>query len=271
MNDDCDQALNIAVPGNVSVSLVGAADSLSSCNIHYDVWYRLVAPTDGIVEITTTGSYQVVLARVAVFADPSGVGSCGTPLEMLECGRDAWVSVTAGHSYLLQLGTQGADDALTTGLSLQYLSESVDDRYTLTLSDATAVSGGTAELLVTLDCQEGALGAPLNLRGWSLAVCHDQGGLELLSAEYSPLVATINNGNPPSLQALNVAPGYFYDGAVIDLFGVETLSPGVGIELYLATYAVNGPVGSEFPVSLCIGGSSRPRVVRRREAAPARE
>lgn len=130
----------------------------------------------------------------------------------------------------------------------------VDDRYVLRLTDAVGAPGSEQAVAVILDSVSGTLGAPNNLTGLSLGVCHDVALLAALDLEVGSALATIHNGNPPDFFATELNPqgaaGWTL-GVVIALHGNSTLAPGVGHELISARYDLAGPPDSLAELQFC--------------------
>lgn len=78
--------------------------------------------------------------------------------------------------------------------------------------------------------------------GWSFGVCHDSALIELLDVDDGETTLTVNGGQPPGFSALESVPDEgFAAGVVIDLFGLNTLGPGVDYHFNRATYFATGP------------------------------
>ncbi|MEM7168470.1 MAG: proprotein convertase P-domain-containing protein, partial [Planctomycetota bacterium] len=126
---------------------------------------------------------------------------------------------------------------LTIGLLSSSVSAQVDDRYRLYFEGTTA--GTTSDVANLLDMTSGALGAPLSLRSWSYGVCHDASAVTLTGVAPGAALLTAQNGGPVDFRVLDTTPspgdGYTV-GVIVDAFSVFTLSPGVGLELEVATY-----------------------------------
>lgn len=126
-----------------------------------------------------------------------------------------------------------------------------DDRYTLRGGQASTPAGVPVDVSFFLDSQTGTQGSPLAILGWSLGVCHDTAELNLLDVQLGATSMTINAGGVPSLSVVSVVDGGFIDGLVIDVFGLNQLLPGIGYEIYVATYEPLAPGGTVSELEFC--------------------
>jgi len=129
--DECADAV-VATELPIHVTLAGsqgtaaAADPVLQCTTNFQsppsVWFRFVAPTDGIVDITTDGSdYDTVLGLFT--------GQCGA-LAVANCNDDAALDnyqsliaeqpVTAGTTYTVLVNPYRGDPANRLELSIAY-------------------------------------------------------------------------------------------------------------------------------------------------------
>lgn len=132
-----------------------------------------------------------------------------------------------------------------------------DDRYQLTLSDRIALPAQPVEVPMLLDIVPGTLGLPDPVIAWSMGVCHDSTILTLSSVQNGVTSQTVNAGGSPDFVAASVLNDGFTLGVVIDLFGNESLAPGVGYELHVITYepAAGVPNGTITPIDFCMLGN----------------
>lgn len=90
----------------------------------------------------------------------------------------------------------------------------------------------------------------LPISGWAWGVAHDPSVLELTDVVPGETTLTINGGELPQFYSLDLFPGLGWTvGAVIDLLGVETLPPGAGYQMNVATYLLTGPEGTVTEIS----------------------
>ena len=122
-----------------------------------------------------------------------------------------------------------------------------DPNYVLTISGGDVAPGGSINSTATLDI----LGTN-NIQGWSYGVCHDTAALTLTGVVSTNFVDTLNGGGLPGFLNLNQSlVGGYTLGIVIDLFGVNTLAPGVGYQLTVASYDNLLPLGESADLCPC--------------------
>jgi len=76
-----------------------------------------------------------------------------------------------------------------------------------------------------------------DVQGWSFGICHDPAVLEIDDFQDGATTLTVKAGGPPDFNSKTLVTGGVTVGVVIDFFGVATLPPGVGAELFLIDYS----------------------------------
>ncbi len=113
------------------------------------------------------------------------------------------------------------------------------------LTSASGLQGDSVELHVLFDNEKDLV------EGWSLGVCHDASMLTIISADNGETTQGFHGGEGPSISFYNIfpedsppGPGW-NSGVVISIFGLETVPPGEGFDLHIATYTLIGDPGTE--------------------------
>lgn len=95
------------------------------------------------------------------------------------------------------------------------------------------------------------------VQGWSFGLCHDGANLMLNTATESSLVMTINGGNAAGFLSLDPMPSNgdgVTMGVVIDLFGINTLAPGMNQPILDLSYTLIGDptiMGADIVTDAC--------------------
>ncbi|MAW76923.1 MAG: hypothetical protein CMJ95_05965 [Planctomycetes bacterium] len=96
----------------------------------------------------------------------------------------------------------------------------------------------------------GAIGASLDqsanfdnnaedVAGWSYGVCHDSALMTLTDVVDGSTTETVNNGDSPDFNQVNLLTGGYTVGVVVSFIGSAFLSSGTGYELNVATYTAD--------------------------------
>ncbi|MEM7262398.1 MAG: hypothetical protein AAF488_10450 [Planctomycetota bacterium] len=114
----------------------------------------------------------------------------------------------------------------------------------ISISSGEAGIGGSVSLSVNADTAD-------TVAGWSWGVGHDGASLSLVEAVDGATTLTVNNGNPPDFNQLNVVgtDGWTV-GVVISFIGTASLAPGAGYEMNVATYT-NDALGAGATSDVC--------------------
>lgn len=118
--------------------------------------------------------------------------------------------------------------------------------YVLSMTSFDAAQGGSGDIRVLFDNVGNS-----SIQGWSYGSCHDINALTLSQVVAGSTTATVNNGDEPGFLALNVEPGGYTMGCVIDLFGQVFLGPGTGYELAVGNYQAIGAPETTTQVNFC--------------------
>lgn len=117
-NNECSGAIDLGPAGTRFISNRGATTSASapvmcptSGTIHNDVWYRWVAPADGVLGVGINSHPSPFSARVAVY-DGGAAGDCpaagASPLGCAPGADQPAYPVVSGRVYFLRIGSPGS-------------------------------------------------------------------------------------------------------------------------------------------------------------------
>lgn len=102
---------------------------------------------------------------------------------------------------------------------------------TVSASDGTGEVGDQIDIAITLDSAAG------DVQGWSWGVENDEAVATINAVADGSTTATVGSGGgPPAFNTVNIVPGGWTVGVVIDFLGCCTLAPGAGLEMEIATY-----------------------------------
>ncbi len=117
------------------------------------------------------------------------------------------------------------------------------------MTSASGLQGSEVELHLLFDNEKDQVEA------WSLGACHDASMLTIISPENGETTQAFNGGLGPDIVFYNLfyPPGDtgWNAGVVISVLGLETLPPGMGFDLHIATYTLIGDPGTEGVVCPC--------------------
>lgn len=117
-NDECSGAIDLGVAGTRFISNRGATTSAASTlmcptsvSVHNDVWYRWIAPADGLLGVTINSHPFPLSVRVAVY-DGGAAGACpavgAAPLGCVPGADQPVHTVISGRAYFLRVGSTGS-------------------------------------------------------------------------------------------------------------------------------------------------------------------
>lgn len=86
---------------------------------------------------------------------------------------------------------------------------------------------------------------------WSFGVCHDSTVATVADVTSGDSIATLNGGNPPDFQQVNLVADGWSLGCVVSFLGMYRLNPGRNHDFYRAEYDLEGPAGSETTLEFC--------------------
>ena len=133
---------------------------------------------------------------------------------------------------------------LITGTSSATFAQNLD----LFAPNLTGAPGDQVTGPVTLD-------SSVAMNGLSFGFCHDSAFASLIDASLGSDLAVANGGGPPSFLSVDLGLNNFTIGCVVDLFGINSLNPGVGLELVLITYEIAPGATGTSPLDFCVAGS----------------
>ena len=146
VNDDCQTATPVIVPGTIAVNLVAATpdtNGLVACaGMTEDVWYVFTAPTNGTLTITLSG----LTPMTAVYVMSAGAG-CPTDADQIECTAlpSFPVLVLAGEDYSVRVSACGATNGtmeLSYGLpAVEWIRGDCNSDGNVNLADAIYLIG----------------------------------------------------------------------------------------------------------------------------------
>lgn len=118
--------------------------------------------------------------------------------------------------------------ALVAALFLPWAARAQDPDFVLRISTEPGVVGDQGDASAVLDFPTG----DVDIAGWAFAVCHDD-----LVDIVTVVDGSTTAGLTPDFRAVSVFTGEGWTaGVVISFTGAETLVPGAGYELHVATY-----------------------------------
>ena len=108
-----------------------------------------------------------------------------------------------------------------------------DPDHVLSIGSNQVPIGNQAEVANNYDNTSVAL-----IAGWSWGNCiGDNTVIDIIAVANGETTLTVNGGQPPSFVCVQILPGEGWDvGVFIDFFGMNSLPPGTGYELHIATY-----------------------------------
>ena len=120
-------------------------------------------------------------------------------------------------------------------------------QYDLTMTDAAGAPGASVDIQVLLDNNGD------DIQGWSFGGCHDGTALSLTAVVDGADTATVNDGDSPDFNQVNVfADTGFSVGVVISFIGAAVLPAGtLGSELNVASYDLIGAAGTTTQAEFC--------------------
>ncbi len=133
---------------------------------------------------------------------------------------------------------------LSVCLALVALCGLADAQYTIAIGGGAGVEGTSATTSVLFD------NAGDDLRGWSYGVCHDSADLALTAGATGSTTATINGGDEPDFESIDLFPAGLTHGVVICFTSCAVLGPGTGYELLTIDYGLLAAPGS-YTVCFC--------------------
>ena len=117
--------------------------------------------------------------------------------------------------------------------------------YTFSVGSGTTAEGGSFTAAVTLDS------TGENIQGWSFGICFDTALASVTNLSLGATAQTVNAGDPPDFEMLNVEPDGWTMGVVICLTACNILPPGNGYELAVGSYDALAPVGTDIDLCPC--------------------
>ena len=150
---------------------------------------------------------------------------------------------------LKKLGKAAIAFLMTTVVASGFTSAQ-DPDILVKMSDGQAFGGGSVTQSIKLDNSQ-----PGGIQGWSLGVCNDPASLTPLSSSLGTDASSINNGDMPDFETMNLTNEAVTQGVVICFTGCATLSEVSDFELLQIEYNVLGEVGSSSELQFCSYGT----------------
>ena len=98
---------------------------------------------------------------------------------------------------------------------------------------------------VTLDSAGG------EIQGWSFGVCHDPARAEVLAIAPGLTTDTVKSGAPADFNQVNEYTNGWTAGVVICFTACASLPPGIGYELFVASYRAVGNEAATSDLCFC--------------------
>ncbi|MCA8960292.1 MAG: hypothetical protein KDC38_07250 [Planctomycetes bacterium] len=106
------------------------------------------------------------------------------------------------------------------------------------------------------------LGAtPYDSFGWSFGVCNDPTVAQVVEVHQGATTATVNGGDPPDFEHLELYADGWTSGVVISFLGLHVLPASRCHEFYVVDYAAVGPAGTSTPLTFCTTLGTPPTAV----------
>ncbi len=130
-------------------------------------------------------------------------------------------------------------------LSLSFFAGSAlnaNQQFKYYMTSASGLPGDSVDLHVLFDNEKDQVEA------WFLGVCHDASMLTIINADNGETTQAFNGGSGPDLSFYNINPPGdpgWNSAMVISIVGPDTMRPGEGFDLHIATYTLIGDPGTE--------------------------
>ncbi|MCA8958907.1 MAG: hypothetical protein KDC38_00275 [Planctomycetes bacterium] len=144
--------------------------------------------------------------------------------------------------------------ALVVSLFITVSRSEAQPDFTLSVGDQLGLPGTTVSVPILADTAETSL-------GWSIGVCYDTAGLNVVGAVSGSTTLTIDSGSPPDFAEIVVSPEGLsipvgsshgaHQGVVISFSSGATLPVGNGYELFVVEFEIEGIVGESAVVETC--------------------